>query len=72
MGDIVEIDVQGLSCPEPVMIVMDAMDEYTGKTIRVIADEAHTRTNLEKMLKHQGVQSETKEVGSHYEITFAV
>lgn len=66
----IEIDVRGLSCPEPVMMTMDAMEENPGKTIKVIADEAHTKTNIEKMLKYQGKKSQTVENGSQYEITF--
>lgn len=42
MSDFVEVDVRGLSCPEPVLMVMDAMDEHPGKQIRVLGDEAHT------------------------------
>ena len=32
MSDFVEVDVRGLSCPEPVLLVMDAMDEHPGET----------------------------------------
>ena len=28
MSDFVEVDVRGLSCPDPVLMVMDAMDEH--------------------------------------------
>ena len=49
MAKFIEVDVRGLSCPEPVLLVMDAMDEHPGETIRVIGDEAHTRTNIEKI-----------------------
>ena len=45
----IEIDVRGLSCPEPVMITMDAMDANKGKSLRVICDEAHTKANIEAM-----------------------
>lgn len=66
----IEIDVRGLSCPEPVMMTMDAMDEYAGKTIKVIGDEAHTKTNIEKMLKYQGKQWKTEQKADHFEIIF--
>ena len=52
MSDFVEVDVRGLSCPEPVLMVMDAMDEHPGKQIRVLGDEAHTRTNIERTLEY--------------------
>lgn len=29
---------------------MDAMDEHPGKQIRVLGDEVHTRTNIERTL----------------------
>ena len=50
MAKFVEVDVRGLSCPEPVLLTMDAMEEHPGEMIRVLGDEAHTRKNIEKML----------------------
>ena len=41
-----EIDVRGLSCPEPVLIVMDEMDADPGQDLAVLADAAHTRDKL--------------------------
>lgn len=49
MAKFVEVDVHGLSCPEPVLLTMDAMEEHPGEMIRVLGDEAHTRKNIEKM-----------------------
>lgn len=71
MKESIQIDVRGLSCPEPVMMTMDAMDEYKGQTIKVLANEAHTRTNIEKMLKHQGISYASEEKNGEYEIVFA-
>lgn len=70
MAEMMEIDVRGLSCPEPVMMVMDAMDENPGKSMKVIANEAHTKTNIEKMLKHQKKTYTTEEKNGQYEIVF--
>ena len=55
MSDFVEVDVRGPSCPEPVLMVMDAMDEHPGKQIRVLGDEAHTRT-----LEYHGKEGHTE------------
>lgn len=60
MSDFIEIDVRGLSCPEPVLMVMDAMDENPRKQIRVLGDEAHTRTNIERTLEYHGKQGKTE------------
>ena len=70
MNEMIEVDVCGLSCPEPVMMTMDVMENNPGKLIKVIANEAHTRTNIEKMLKHQGKKWETEEKDHQYEIVF--
>lgn len=48
MAEFIEVDVRGLSCPEPVLLVMDAMDEHPGETIRVIGDEATQEQTLKK------------------------
>ena len=37
-----EIDVRGLSCPEPVLIVMDEMDADPGQDLAVLADAARS------------------------------
>lgn len=50
---ITEIDVCGLSCPEPVLIVMDAMDEHPGDALRVLTDDAHSKENIEKLAKSE-------------------
>ena len=31
-----KIDVRGLSCPEPVLMVMDAMDEAPGEELVIL------------------------------------
>ena len=54
-----EIDVRGLSCPEPVLLTMDAMQDHPGKLIRVLGDEAHTRKNIEKMLEYENKSGQT-------------
>ena len=68
----IEVDVRGLSCPEPVMITMDAIDANKGKSLRVICDEAHTKANIEAMLKHNKHTFETTRTADGYEIMFQV
>ena len=70
MAEFIEVDVRGLSCPEPVLLVMDAMDEHPGETIRVIGDEAHTKTNIEKTLTYQKKEFQTEQKNGCFEITF--
>lgn len=63
-----EVDVRGLSCPEPVLIVMDAMDENPGEELVVISDAAHTRDNLVKLAQTEGRKADVTEKGKVYEI----
>ncbi len=59
MAEYVEVDVRGLSCPEPVLLTMDAMQAHPGEMIRVLGDEAHTRKNIEKMLEYENKSGQT-------------
>ena len=62
------IDVRGLSCPEPVLMVMDAMDEAPGEELVILSDAAHTRDNLVKLARTEGRKVSVKENGKNYEI----
>ena len=57
MAKFVEVDVRGLSCPEPVLLTMDAMEEHPGEMIRVLGDEAHTRKNTIVIVTHNMQQA---------------
>lgn len=64
----ITVDVRGLSCPEPVLLTMDAIDENPDKEITVIGDEAHTRKNIEKALDYQKISYKTVNKGREFEI----
>ena len=71
MENFVEVDVRGLSCPEPVLLTMDAMQDNHGRTGRVLGDEAHTRRNIEKMLEYEKKSfATTVRPDGCFEITF--
>lgn len=64
-----EIDVRGLSCPEPVLIVMDEMDKHPGAKLTVLSDAAHTRDNIVKLAKEYGREAAVAMRGRDIEIT---
>ncbi len=64
----IEVDVRGLSCPEPVMLTAAALKNNPGKALKILASEAHVRTNVEKLLKSKKVAFSSSEVGHEYEI----
>lgn len=65
-----EIDVRGLSCPEPVLMTMDAMEDYKGEDIVVIGDEAHTKKNMAVMLEQYGKSYKIEDTGKEFKIRF--
>lgn len=71
MAEYVEVDVRGLSCPEPVILTMDAIDGHKGEMICVVGDEAHTRKNIERALEYEKKESQTTaRPDGCFEITF--
>ena len=56
-----EIDVRGLSCPEPVLMLKEALEANKNDTYKILANEAHTVKNLKKL--------DIKELGAEYEVT---
>ncbi|MDR1018607.1 MAG: sulfurtransferase TusA family protein [Lachnospiraceae bacterium] len=63
----IEIDARGLSCPEPLMLVADAL-KAGNDTIKVLVDEEVPKLNIEKFIKGKGKKANVKTVGEHYEM----
>ena len=47
----IEVDAQGLFCPEPLMMAKKAVDEHPGEPVRVLVDSAAARDNISRMLR---------------------
>ncbi|HZK10652.1 MAG TPA: sulfurtransferase TusA family protein [Clostridia bacterium] len=63
-----EIDVRGLSCPEPVMQVNMALKAFPGEELKILLSEAHSYKNVVEFLKDKKVPMEAKEVGLDFEV----
>jgi len=59
-----EVDARGLSCPEPIMLTMEALKDADGP-IKVLVSEPVQQTNVEKLCKYQK-KSVTAEVKDDY------
>ncbi|ETP71908.1 putative redox protein, regulator of disulfide bond formation [Lachnospiraceae bacterium JC7] len=70
MSEIKEINVRGLSCPEPVMITSMALKKYKGQMLKVIASEAHVCINVQKLLKSNNISFDVSNEGDDYVISF--
>ncbi len=64
-----EIDVRGLSCPEPVLMLKEALEANKNDTYKILANEAHTVKNLKNFAETHGKKVSVKELGSEYEVT---
>lgn len=64
-----ELDVRGLSCPEPVLILQNALNENLTESYKVLASEAHVVKNITHFANSKGKKVSVKEVGLEYEIT---
>lgn len=64
----IEVDARGLSCPEPVMLVMEAWKKYPGEPLKVYVTEAYSRTNVEKLARNKGKRVTVKDTGHEMEL----
>jgi hypothetical protein len=64
-----EIDVRGLSCPEPVLMLKEALETGKNDTYKILANEAHTVKNLKNFAETHGKKVDIKELGAEYEVT---
>lgn len=62
-----EVDARGLSCPEPIMLTAEALKSADGP-VKVLVNEPHQRTNVEKLAKDRGKKTTTKEIDTGFEI----
>ena len=63
------IDARGLSCPQPVVISRNKMDEIGQGEFKVIVDTATSRDNITRMSKNQGWTVDVKEDGDDFILT---
>ena len=42
----IEVDARGLSCPEPVLLTLDALKEAAGETVVSIVSDTNQRDNV--------------------------
>lgn len=63
-----ELDVRGLSCPEPVLLLQEKINEDKQAVYKVITNEPHTVKNLKKFAEGCGKKVTIKEIGLEYEL----
>lgn len=63
-----ELDVRGLSCPEPLMAV-DRELNSGNKQFKILISEPHQRANVEHFLKGKNVSFVTEETNGEFVVT---
>ena len=54
MSDVKTVDARGLNCPEPVMLVLRAMQESGKGILEVLVDSGTARENVSRLGKNSG------------------
>ncbi len=60
------VDTRGRSCPEPLLMTKNAIDEFEGEEIKVLADAMVAVENIKRVAKKEGFQINMNEDGGEY------
>ncbi|MEN6316529.1 MAG: sulfurtransferase TusA family protein [Clostridiaceae bacterium] len=63
-----KLDVRGLSCPEPVLMVSNALHDGENDSFKVLASEAHTVANIKEFVEGKGKKVSVRKVGDDFEM----
>lgn len=62
----IEVDARGLSCPELVMMAMDALKRAEGQPVRVLVSASVARDNVTALAKRKKKSVQAERVGDDY------
>jgi len=66
----IEVDVRGLSCPQPVILTRRAIQ--AGKfPIEVLVETVTSRENVRRMAEKAGLRVQVEELGDEFRLTIA-
>lgn len=63
----IEVDARGLSCPEPIMLTLDALKKDS--SVKVLVTEPHQKTNVTKCATDKGKKVSVTEKDDYFELT---
>ena len=61
-----EVDARGLSCPEPTLMAMEAMNDYPDEEIRVLVSAAVQKQNVTEIAQKKGRQVTATQEGADF------
>ena len=62
------LDARGLSCPEPVIMIREAM-KTRADSYQITVDNVASRENVTRFAEHAGYKVEVAESGGEYTLT---
>lgn len=66
-----EVDARGLSCPEPVMMALSAMQEAGSDPVRVLVSSATSRDNVKAMALKKKRTVTVEELGEDFAVVIS-
>lgn len=64
----VQIECQGLPCPQPVLKCKNAIESQAPETISIIVDNDAAKENVSRFLETQGYQANVESRGEHFAV----
>ena len=61
-----EVDARGLSCPEPALMAMEAMNDFPNEEIRVLVSAATQKQNVTEIATKKGRQVTATQEGADF------
>ncbi len=62
------VDCRGLSCPEPVLMTRQAIQQASGSSLKVLVSNAVARDNVARAAKSMGWKVNVENDGNGYKI----
>lgn len=64
-----EVDARGLSCPEPAMMALEAINAFPGEEIRILVSSAVSKQNVSEIAKKRGREVVVEQDGMDFILT---
>lgn len=67
----IEVDARGLSCPEPVMMAMDALKRAGNEPVRVLVSTSVARDNVQALGTRKKKTVEAQRMGDDFAVVIS-
>ncbi|MDO4182284.1 MAG: sulfurtransferase TusA family protein [Coriobacteriia bacterium] len=64
-----EVDARGLSCPEPILLTLDALEQANGQPVLVMVSDSNQRDNVKTQAERKKKTVTVEQKGQDYYLT---